>query len=99
MCVRACVCLCIYIHIYKYAYIHRCTHTHIYICTHTHKITPTLSGWDHTWERETYPLIPYFMDHYRGFVGGVFFTKQITGENKNLQTVQAFGDLSWLKGE
>lgn len=49
------------------------TDTHTLIYTHIHKMTPVLSGWDHTWETETYPLIPCFTDHYRGFLGGFFF--------------------------
>lgn len=36
--------------------------------THAHKITPVFTGWDHTQDKETYLLITYFMDQYRGFV-------------------------------
>lgn len=75
-----CVCVCVFIYIHIHMYIQICihiqTHTYIYIYTHTHKITPALSGWDHTWERETFSLIPYFMDHYRGFVVWFFFSPQ-----------------------
>lgn len=71
---NVCVCVCVCV---------LCTSTHTYIdahlCIHTrtHGTTPALGGWDHTWEREVYPLTPRFMDHYRGFVSvaGVFFDK------------------------
>lgn len=85
MCVRVCMCVCVLIYIYAYVCtnMHMYTDTHTHIYTHIHKMTPVLSGWDHAWERETYPLIPYFTDHYRGFVGGFFFfMKHVTGEKK-----------------
>lgn len=56
MCV--CACVCVFIYVYAYTNIHTYTDTHVYTQTHTHthKMTPVLSGWDHPWERETYPL-------------------------------------------
>lgn len=88
---------------HMYVQIRICIQTHTHMYTQIHKITPVLSGWDHTWERETYPLIPCFTDHYRGSLGGFFFfffpMKHVTGEKKNLQTIQAFGDLGCLKDE
>lgn len=95
VCARVSVYLFIYICIYKYAYVYR--HTRVY--THTCKMTPALSGWECTWEREPYPPIPCVMDHYGGFVSGFFFHEadkfmKKVGEN----TCKPFRPLETLAG-
>lgn len=84
-----------------------CVYTYTYLCVYTYKMTPVLPGWHHSSKKETYPLIPCIMGHYRGFVSVGFCKKQITGGRKkttkttktHLQTIQASGDLGWLKDE
>lgn len=48
---KMCVCVCV-----LYTNMHIYTNTHLCIYTHTHSMTPALGCWDHTWEREVYPL-------------------------------------------
>lgn len=106
MCVRTCVyvCLCTDIHIcicmYKYAYVYRRTH----ICTRRYIKLLQCLVWlgPHLGEGDLSPD-PLFHRSLQRVSRWLFFfffpMKHITGEKKNLQTIQAFGDLGCLKDE